>query len=176
MYVIFINKSISLTQNGEAAIKRPNTKSSTRIVTMPDWYMTELKEYHEKWINSKLKVGDLWAGGDRHYVFHIGFGKPLYHSTPTHWWKRFTIRHNLKPVSLHSIRHSTASYLIQNNISMRAVQLRLGHARYQTTADLYTHIGKSGSREAADKFDKLNPKNNSVNNPSTSPISEDCTT
>lgn len=134
---IFINKSISLTQNGEAAIKRPKSKSSTRIVTMPEWYMAELKEYYDKWIDSKINADNQWAGGDKQYVFHIGFGKPLYHSTPTHWWKRFTLRHNLKPASLHSLRHSTASYLLINGISMKAVQVRLGHARYQTTADLY---------------------------------------
>jgi integrase len=87
---ISVNKSISLTVGGQAIVKAPKSKSSKRTVTMPEWFMQELREYHHMWKVERLKVGELWEGGDHLYVFHIGFGKPLYHSSPTHWWKKFT--------------------------------------------------------------------------------------
>ncbi|MDT2302802.1 site-specific integrase [Paenibacillus larvae] len=44
-----INKSISLTKDGRAVEKAPKSKSSKRIVDMPDWYMDELKVHEYEW-------------------------------------------------------------------------------------------------------------------------------
>jgi integrase len=57
-----------------------------------------------------------------------------------------------------------ATILIQNDVSMKAIQERLGHSKHQTTADLYAHVAQSVSRAAADKLEKLNPR---LNNSST---------
>jgi integrase len=154
---ISINRSISLTEGGKAIVTPPKSISSKRKVTMPDWYMQELKNYHHEWKVGKLKAGDKWESPDRQYVFHVGFGKAIYHSSPTHWWKSFTHRHGLKFVRLHDLRHSTATILIQNDVSMKAIQERLGHSKHQTTADLYAHVAQSVSRAAADKLEKFNP-------------------
>jgi integrase len=154
---ISVNKSISLTVDGKAILKNPKSKSSKRTVTMPEWYMLDLKDYHHDWKINRMMVGDKWETGDQQYVFHVGFGKAIYHSSPTHWWKNFTVRHGLKFVRLHDLRHSAATILIQNDVSMKAIQERLGHSKHQTTADLYAHVAQSVSRAAADKLEKLNP-------------------
>jgi integrase len=147
-----------LTEAGKAVIKAPKSKASKRIVTMPEWYMQELKEYHHESKVNRIKAGEKWEGADRQYVFQVGFGKAIYHSTPTHWWKKFTVRHGLKFVRLHDLRHSAATILIQNDVSMKAIQERLGHSKHQTTADLYAHVAQSVSRAAADKLEKLDPR------------------
>lgn len=159
-YTISINKSISLTVAGQAQVKAPKSKASKRTVTMPEWFMHEMKSFHHNWKVNKLKAGELWEGNEHQYVFQIGFGKPLYHSSPTHWWKKFTERHNLKFIRLHDLRHSAATILIQNDVSMKAIQERLGHSKHQTTADLYAHVAQSVSRAAADKLEKFNPRLN----------------
>jgi integrase len=147
-----------LTEKGKAIVTPPKTKSSKRTVTMPEWYMQELKDYHHEWKISKMKVVDKWEGNDRQYVIHVGFGKAIYHSSPAHWWKKFIDRHGLKFVRLHDLRHSAATILIQNDVSMKAIQERLGHSKHQTTADLYAHVAQSVSRAAAYKLEKLNPR------------------
>ena len=81
--IISINKSISLTVGGQALVKAPKSKASKRTVTMQEWFMQELKDFHHKWKVEKLKAGELWEGQENQYVFQIGFGKPLYHSSPT---------------------------------------------------------------------------------------------
>lgn len=53
-----INKSISLTVDGHAVEKEPKSKSSIRIVDMPEWYMDELKIHKHEWKKEKLFVGD----------------------------------------------------------------------------------------------------------------------
>ncbi|MDT2288978.1 hypothetical protein P7H17_26980 [Paenibacillus larvae] len=73
-----INKSISLTVDGRAVEKDPKSKSSKRVVDMPEWYMQELKVHEREWKKEKLFMGDKWLGGDRQYVFHAGYGKPFF--------------------------------------------------------------------------------------------------
>ncbi|QHZ52204.1 tyrosine-type recombinase/integrase [Paenibacillus larvae] len=156
---ISINKSISLTIDGHAVEKEPKSKSSRRIVDMPEWYMTELKIHEHEWKKEKLAVGDKWCGGDNQYVFHGGYGKPFYHTTPTTWWRNFVNRNNLKYIRFHDLRHSSATLLIEAGASMKAIQKRLGHSKHQITADIYAHVTKKVSRETAEKFDKFAPQN-----------------
>ncbi|WP_268569017.1 site-specific integrase [Paenibacillus larvae] len=52
---ISVNKSISLTVNGQAIIKEPKTKGSKRNITMPEWYFKELKEYWTEWKKGKIE-------------------------------------------------------------------------------------------------------------------------
>lgn len=169
-FTISINKSISLTENSKAIEKGPKSKSSRRTIDMPEWYMNELEIHFREWELEKKKaaIAGEWIGEDRSYVFHAGYGKPFYHSYPTEWWRKFLKRHNLKQIRLHDLRHSSATLLIEAGASMKAIQKRLGHAKHQTTADIYAHVTKKVSRDTAEKFDKFAPRPQSVPNPSPS--------
>ena len=116
-----------------------------------------------------MKIGDLWQGGDKNYVFHAGFGKALYFTYPSKWWSNFIARHGLKYIRFHDLRHTTATLLLESDADMKAIQ-RLRHSQYSTTADLYTHVTKKLSRVTAEKFDQFNPRakdaKNSFNNSS----------
>lgn len=161
---ISINKSISLTENSKAIEKAPKSKSSKRTIDMPEWYMSELEIHLREWVleQKKAVVAGEWLGENRSYVFHAGYGVPFHHGTPTGWWRKFLKRHNLKRIRLHDLRHSSATLLIEEGASMKAIQKRLGHAKHQTTADIYAHVTKKVSRDTAEKFDKFSPLPKSI--------------
>ena len=46
----------------------------------------------------------------------------------------------LKKIRFHDLRHSCASLLLANGISMKQIQIWLGHSTFSTTADIYSHL------------------------------------
>ena len=46
----------------------------------------------------------------------------------------------LKKIRFHDLRHSCASLLLASGISMKQIQIWLGHSTFSTTADIYSHL------------------------------------
>ena len=67
-----------------------------------------------------------------------------------HMLQRALKRAGLPRIRFHDLRHTRATMLCRRKISLRDIQLWLGHSTYQTTADIYTHL---------DYRDKMNTAN-----------------
>ena len=62
-----------------------------------------------------------------------------------------------KRVSPHTLRHSFATHLLEQNTDIRVIQVLLGHAKVDTTA-LYTHIATNTIRAVMSPLERLNLK------------------
>lgn len=64
----------------------------------------------------------------------------------------------VKRITVHELRHSHASLLINNNVNIKSLQQRLGHKNIETTLGTYSHMYPNKQREIADMLNKLEPK------------------
>jgi site-specific recombinase XerD len=61
-----------------------------------------------------------------------------------------------KRVSMHTLRHSFATHLLEQDTDIRVIQVLLGHAKLDTTA-LYTRVATTTIRSVTSPLDRLAP-------------------
>ncbi len=60
-----------------------------------------------------------------------------------------------KKVTVHSLRHSFATHLLENGTNLRYIQSLLGHESSKTT-EIYTHVTTKGFDQLKSPMDNLN--------------------
>lgn len=158
---VSITKSTSIV-SGKAITKAPKNKTSIRTISIPTSVIELIRAYRKEQLQYRLSIGDQWEG-DNH-IFIQWNGRQMYPSTPYNVFKDIIHRynasvppggHNLPDIPLHGLRHTSATLLISQNIDVRTVSGRLGHAQTSTTMNIYSHSLQKMDEKAADTMDGL---------------------
>lgn len=141
-----INKTASM-----GNVTSPKTKSSNRIIKMPNHTMNLLRQL--KLQTNYVKIG--------YYVFGE-FYDPLSQNAVTDYYnglfesdtnKNQKKKTKVKRIRIHDFRHSHASYLINNGYDIQIVSKRLGHSKISTTYDIYSHLYPNKEDDAIAKME-----------------------
>ena len=129
--VLHITKSYQRI-DGEDVITDPKTPKSRRDVVMPDFLADELKEY----------LQSLYGFTRDNRIFLIT--KSYLHKEMTRGAKKAGV----KRISIHGLRHSHISYLINRGFSAVAIGNRVGHES-QSITFRYAHMFPTEQQEMA---------------------------
>lgn len=87
------------------------------------------------------------------YDFIVSGPEPLTKSALTKRWEKWEKNHGVN-FDRHSIRHTYASILYESGVDVKAAQKLLGHANFQTTMDIYTHLSDQHMEDASQKLEE----------------------
>ena len=104
-----------------------------------------------EWIKSYLAVRRKIENVEIDRMFVNGNGQPLTRQSLYLSITECGQKCGLEGVSPHTLRHSFATHLVQNNADIRSVQQMLGHADISTT-QIYTHITSTQLKKNYDRF------------------------
>ncbi|MED4693808.1 tyrosine-type recombinase/integrase [Peribacillus frigoritolerans] len=149
--VLYIRQTLA--QKAEIKSGAKN-RSSIRSISIPENLIPELIKHREMIMGEKLLLGDKYH--DHNLVICTQNGKPI---IPRNFRKEFynlTEKVGLPKTKFHSAtRHSHATLLIQQNVNVKLISERLGHAKIGTTLDIYSHVTSNMQKSVAVEIDKV---------------------
>ncbi len=149
--IVRVRRTLARTSKG-LEFSEPKTERSRRAVPLPRAAVEALKAHRSRQAAERHAAGAAWQGMG--LVFATEVGTPL---EPRNVLRRFDVLARgagLEGVHLHTLRHSTASFLLAAGTHTKVVQEHLGHSSYAITADIYSHVAPVQAREAADRLDE----------------------
>lgn len=157
---VHLYKSLSKTASG-LMIKSTKTTSGVRMINMPASVMELAREWRCHQIETRLQMGTAWKGNEN--IFCQADGSRMYPDTVTAKFRDIIRNYNaqcasadrLPEITLHGLRHTAASILINQHTDIATVSKRLGHSRTSVTLDIYTHAIESADRAAADLLETV---------------------
>lgn len=131
----------------------PKTENSNREVPIPIDLIKELKGHKLQQNNIKARIGEMYS--DNNLVFCTDYGTYIDPSNLNKRFKRALNRANVTPIKFHSMRHTYATRLFENNVPPKVVSDLLGHADITTTLNIYTWVMKSEKTKAVDTINNI---------------------
>lgn len=147
-------------------IKSPKTETSNRVITVPKVVMDTLREWKLTQADIRKNLGSAWHGttDENQLVFTASDGSGMDLNYPVRAMHRiiegynktcFSEAEKLPALSLHELRHTHATLLIQAGVPISEVSRRLGHSDIAVTLSVYAHWLPENDKAASDAIAKV---------------------
>lgn len=137
---------------GEDVLK---TKSSFRTLPLIPAVGIILLEEKEKQEMYRRLFKKSYCRDYLDYICVDQCGKLLRPNYVTEHFSWLIEKYGLRKVRFHDLRHTCASLLLSNGISMKQIQIWLGHSTFSTTADIYAHLDYSAQEASANAMNGM---------------------
>jgi integrase len=150
---LVVERALEQTKAHGIRIKVPKSKHGRRVISLPAHVVTELRQHWREQQQQRLALG-LGRAADEAPVFATHDGKFMSPDAVSHAWMRQMESLGTSDVTLHSLRHTHASMLINGGVDIVALSRRLGHGSPKITLDVYGHLVAGSDDRAAQIMEK----------------------
>lgn len=141
---ITVEKTLVYQDKNHWYFSTPKTNKAYRTISIGKNLSKKLAE----WKKLQRMIGDF------KYIAQIdGTFTPSY-SFAT-WLKDAAKKADVKPIKLHSLRHSHVALLIEQNIQPLIIQERMGHSTIQVTLGTYGHLYAKSDQQIVEVLDRV---------------------
>lgn len=141
---ITINHTVTqIEENGKTvtvASDTTKTKSSMRTLPMVPQFRELLLRKKEEQAELRRVCGKCYNKEFLDYVCVNALGEKIKPSYLTNSFPAFVVKNGMRRIRFHDLRHSCASLLLANGVSLKHIQEWLGHSDFSTTANIYAHL------------------------------------
>ncbi|PKR82438.1 hypothetical protein CWO92_24345 [Heyndrickxia camelliae] len=88
-------------------------------------------------------------------MFTTETGKPILPRTLTTMFNQAIKTANVPKIRFHDLRHTHATMCLEAGMTLKEVQVRLGHSSIKTTGDVYAHVTENMKEKSAELFEKF---------------------
>lgn len=148
----------------EVTIQKDRTKTKSSYRTLPlvppfEELLHRLRQ--EQLINQKV-CGNAYCQKYLDYIYVNAIGELVKPNFITQHFEIVLKNNGLKKIRFHDLRHSCASLLYANGVSLKEIQEWLGHSDIGTTSNIYTHLDYSSKVSSANAILAFYPENTGV--------------
>ncbi|WP_342798384.1 site-specific integrase [Domibacillus sp. 8LH] len=152
---IFIRQTLS--KIGEDSlygfVDEGKTNAALRVVYVPDALLSSLRVHREHIIRERAVMADEYLPYD--LVVCTKNGNWVHPNNFRRAFKVTVQQLGIPEIRLHDLRHTHATFLMENKVNPKIIQERLGHKNVTVTLNTYSHVLPSMQLEAAGTFDEL---------------------
>lgn len=150
--------------NGNIIVEKERTKSkkSRRILPLVKPFEDLLvKMYFEQKRNKSL-CGNCYCREYLEFIYVNELGERIKPGYLTQHFPILLKNNNMRKIRFHDLRHSCASLLYANGVSLKEIQEWLGHSDVSTTSNIYTHLDYSSKVSSANAILSVFPSDKGI--------------
>lgn len=87
-----------------------------REIYLSSMVINDLKKLHDQRSKERELCDHLWRDGEHNLLLALSDGTPYNPPSIITWWKRFLKRHKLRYITPYSLRHTSATLLINQGV------------------------------------------------------------
>lgn len=148
-----IQRQVQRVQKSGLVFSDPKTAAGRRMILLGPGTILSLKDHYKRQLFEREFMGNQWQDND--LIFPSTHGTPLDPSNLLGQFKELLREANIPNIRFHDLRHTAASLMLRQGISIKVVQERLGHSDAGMTLNVYSHTIPGMQKEAAEKMDEI---------------------
>lgn len=126
--------------------RTPLKNRKSRRIPVDDDYLAELRTHRVRQMEEKLRRGDEWK--ENGLVFSTSVGTPFSPRNLIDDLQRDARKAGIGKVTVHELRHTAGSLMLQAGKTMTTVSKILGHSSVGVTEKIYAHAYEDDKRDA----------------------------